>query len=738
MAFKFEFDDGVVRTWTATPDGGARCERIEDYRPTIYVRPPGGQLDPLAARLADDPKVAATGVESHFLELDARERRRVLRVDVERLGDVAPLAREVKHTHERALAAPGTVRLYNVDLAPQFRYCLETRTNPVPSRELSRLSFDLPEDALAEGDVTALAVGDEPVADDPVAALRTVDRRVARADPDVLEVSAAAVVPLLFEAAERHGVDLALGRLPGYEQLAGANTFESYGRVGHSPARYDVPGRVVLDRGNSFLWHHSNLAGLGYLVRRSWKPAQEVGWASIGNVLTAIQIREAVDRGVLVPWNKWRPEAFKDLHTLHAADRGGFIFQPDVGVHADVHEVDFASLYPRIICEHNISPDTVGCDCHPERTPLPDLDYTVCAEDGFLGDVLEPLLDDRAAIKTRLNTLEGRNDDGDGLNITFEGTSVGRLRAAGIDPDAADDLRAISSAIKWILVSCFGYQGYRNSKFGRIECHEAINAVARDVLLTAKECAEARGWRVVHGIVDSCWLAPAEPDPAPIDDVAAAVTDEVGIALDREARYDWIAFCPRRETGGGALTRYFGKQAGGDGVAPSPPRYKVRGIEARQRSTPAFVEAVQRDLLEVVDETRDPEAVCDRLQAALARLHGRRVDPADLVITKRVSKALPEYTQSTHTVAALQRYRLHDVERAPGQDVTYVVVDDAADGRERVRLAFEPVEDYDADFYTDLLVRATESVTAPLGWDRTDVRRYLRGTVDYQLGAFAE
>jgi len=723
MPFKFEFADDAVRAWTATADG-ATPERIEDYRPSIYVRPPGGQLEPLAARLAEDPTVVSTAVEDHYLALDADERAAVLRVDVERLADVSSLARTVKHTHERDLAAPGAFRLFNVDLSPQFRYCLETDTCPVPARDLTHLAIDATEKALADGDVTAIEVDGDPVAADPVDALRTLHRRVARADPDVLLLRSGGLVPLLFDAAERHGVDFQLGRLAGYEQLAGANTFESYGRVGHSPARYDVPGRVLLDRSNSFLWQQSNLAGLDYLVRQSWKPAQEVGWASIGNVLTAIQIREAIARDVLVPWNKWRPEEFKDVHTLHAADRGGFIFQPDVGLHEDVHEVDFASLYPRIICEHNISPDTVLCDCHPDRDRVPELGYNVCPADGFLGDVLAPLLDDRAAIKTRIDSLESKKD----RNISFEGNTIDRLAGAGIDPDDADDLAAVSSAIKWILVSCFGYQGYRNSKFGRIECHEAINAVARDVLLTAKELAEERGWRIVHGIVDSCWLAPVEPDHAPIEDVTAAVTDEVGIPLDREARYEWIAFVPKRETDAGALTRYFGKQAGGG--------FKVRGIEARQRSTPPFVEAVQRDLLAVLDETRDPAAVCDRLQGAIGRLRARRVEPADLVIRKRVSKSLGDYRQSTHTVAALQRCRLHDLDRGPGQDVRYVVVADGADGRERVRLPFEDVTDYDVDYYTELLVRAGASVTAPLGWDRTDVRRYLGGTEHYELSAF--
>jgi len=51
-----------------------------------------------------------------------------------------------------------------------------------------------------------------------------------------------------------------------------------------------------------------------------------------------------------VPWNSWRHEFYKPVGTLHDADRGGFIFAPEVGLHENVHELDFSSLYPNIIC----------------------------------------------------------------------------------------------------------------------------------------------------------------------------------------------------------------------------------------------------------------------------------------------------------------------------------------------------------------------------------------------------
>jgi DNA polymerase I len=699
MAYAFDVDENGVTAWHLTEDGG-RAERDTDYRPTVFVHASDGALGSLADALDDDPKVADLRWVERFLDLHADDRTEVLAVDVERVREVRTLAREVRERHERG-RAPGTFRLYNVDFSPGFRYCVETGTDPTPDRELRTLAVRTTDRALADGDFTELRVDGERVAGDEGAVLRTLATRLTRENPDVLVVSHGALLELAADRASEVGVSLQWGReAGGVTQLSGANTYESYGRTGHSPARYTVPGRAVLDESNSFLWGQSGLAGLRYLVERSWKPIEEAGWASIGNVLTAMQTREALDRGVLVPWNKWEPEQFTDARTLHAADRGGTTLAPEVGRHEDVYAVDFASLYPNIIREYNVSPDTVLCDCHPDRMVVPELGYNLCPEDGFLGDVLGPLLDDRRGIKDALETATG---------------------------DAAERLEAKSAAIKWVLVSCFGYQGYRNSKFGRIECHEAINAYARDILLGAKETLEAAGWHVAHAIVDSVWVTPAD-DPEPLDDVCERITENRDVRLERDGHYDWVCFVPRRDGGGGALTSYFGKVAGEDD-------HKLRGVEARRRSTPSFVADCQREWLRVLDRG-GPGVVVDALSRDLATLRAGEVAPADLVVTRRASKPAGEYARETRTVAALRRYEAHGVERHPGQSVEYVVVDDDADGRRRVRLPFEDCADYDTDHYADCLVRAAATVLSPFGWDRSRVERELRGTRDVTLSSF--
>ena len=701
MVFKIDFLDDGVYEWAVTPEGGT-ASRIEGYTPSIYVtseRSGDGSFDAVRELLRPHPAVVEFERERwrRGFRYDAED---VLRIDLESIDVIRPVARRVAE-----LDRPGTYRCYNVDLSREFRYCLECDRDPTPARELTTLELAVEPVALATPPVTELTIGADQITGDAISVLEAVDDAVSAVDPDVLICSTAELVPTLYETAAEYDLDVQLGRRPGWQRLAGRSTYESYGQVGHSPARYNLPGRVLIDRSNTFFYRQSGLEGCLDLVQRSGKPLQELSWASIGNVLTAIQIREARDRTVLVPWRSWRHEFFKPLSTLHDADRGGHTVAPEVGVHEHVHELDFSSLYPNIIRTRNVSPETIRCSCHAERADVPELGYSICDEQGYLPAVLGPLIDDRDEMKAQ---LRGGIDDAD------------RERA----------IRRRSEAIKWILVSCFGYQGFANAKFGRIECHEAINAFARTLLLDAKEHLEANGWHLVHGIVDSLWVTPVDGErQTPLEQLVAEITDVTEIRLEYEAAYDWIAFVPLRDGEEGALNKYFGKRADED-------RYKYRGIECRQRHTPSFVADAQRDLIATLDDHRTPQAVCDRLQRHLETIRSGSVEPASLVITRRVSKHLEQYHQRTRTVAALERARDADLEYYPGERLSYVVVDDEADSRDRVALEHEAITNYDADFYAELLLRAAESVCSPLGWRRPDIERYLADRVDASLTAW--
>ncbi len=565
---------------------------------------------------------------------------------------------------------------------------------------------------------------------------------IERDDPDVVltEGGDAHLLPALRHRAEAWGVALRLGRssssLPTPSRRT---TVRSYGRLLRRGGHHRLQGRVHIDLATSFLGREAGLPGLIELSQASGRPLDTVARRSPGAVISAIQVRTAMQDGVLIPWRKNRPEDTTTGWDLLHADRGGLHLDPTPGLHFDVFELDFASLFPSLIATRNISPETLGCACCSGRAdgPLVPLDpdeakrwfrqrlvgqrlarapsgpstalavpglglATCLQQHGLLGRVVAPLIRRRRELKAQRT---GPRDDADRRQL----------------------------ALKWLLVTCFGYTGYRNARFGRIEAHEAICAWARDVMMTGIETARSEGWEVVHGIVDSLWItdvlgrSPDERAEA-AQRLAERLGATTGIPLEVEGRYPVLAILPRRSDGAGALTRYWG--CGVDAV-------KVRGIEARQHSTSAFVKRFQHDALaELRDHVLTHEPSVDAMEALLLRAHDRaraalaagNVPLEDLLVARRVERGLDERTVNTALQRALQRSERLGWPVGLGSRVRFVEVVDEGDG---VMLATELLTDDSARPRPDMAVhvrrldRAAWSLLAPFGWDLEPLRRPL-------------
>ena len=187
-----------------------------------------------------------------------------------------------------------------------------------------------------------------------------------RLDPDIVLTSGGDQrwFPWMVEQARVHGLSIALGRtsVP-LHQSTSQRTIHSYGQTRHRHGAFFFQGRLHLDVNNSFIVNEGCLAGLFELAQHSRQSAQIISRLSPGSVISAIQMRVAMDDGVLVPWKKNRPEDTKSALDLLHADRGGLYLDSRPGVHASVIELDFASLFPSIIATRNISPETLNCSC---------------------------------------------------------------------------------------------------------------------------------------------------------------------------------------------------------------------------------------------------------------------------------------------------------------------------------------------------------------------------------------
>ena len=687
MVFKVDFINGKTVTWERT-ESGVQPTRHRDYRPRFYIEGERSKLHKSRPWLTRQQGIVATSFETWKPTLSKPEKK-VLRVDAVNEEKLKSAANKLKKSFGRS-----TFRFYNLGFSPQFRFCLQNEVCPVPEHDLRRIELNLHRKHLAERDISGLTVDGERLGENEKEVINSFKQVWERKDPDMVLVNRSQVLELLNDKIKQSKYDFSLGRIRKFQKLAGENTVSSYGKTVHSAARYNIPGRIVIDRSNSFLLKDATIEGLWDLVKRSYRPMQELAWGSIGRLLTSIEVRKAyLEQNTLTPYKNWSGEKPKKASTLHKADRGGFIFNPEPSIHYDVYEADFASLFPNIMVKKNISPETVCCDCC-ENNATPELDYSICEKQrGFISQVLKPLVEDRQEMKERVDDIE--------------------------DSQEKKYVQGSIDAIKWLLVSCFGYMGHSHASYGAIKCHQAIQAFDRDIMVKTKEMFEESNYSISHGIIDSIWVQENE-DAEEFEKVCQNISNKIGIKLEPEHRFEWCAFVPRSssEANIATLNRYFGKKKNGE--------FKTAGIEVEQQSSCEFVKKSQMELIKELDRTMSAGPVIQKLEAQIDRLERFEVPVKELVKKKNVSKSLENYTVENRSVSALKRSRHHNIEVKPGQAVRFVVRNDNAQSMDRTRLGFEAQEgDYDPEFYKKELIRAAESILSPIGLDREDIRRRL-------------
>jgi DNA polymerase elongation subunit (family B) len=435
--------------------------------------------------------------------------------------------------------------------------------------------------------------------------------------------------------------------------------------------------------------------------------------SSIGTSMSSLQNYQAVKDDYLVPRNKHVGEAFKSAYQLLVGDRGGFVYEPRMGIHEGVGEVDFSSMYPSLMAKYNISAETVLCGCCPDSgLRIPELGFHICEKRrGIVPKVLEFTVTKRLRYKRLVKETE--------------------------DEELREVYDKRQSALKWILVTCFGYLGYRNAKFGTVDGHMGVCAFGRNSLLSASHMAEDRGFRVIHGIVDSLWL---KKDGASSDDyvrLSQEISEKVDLPLDFSGLYKWIVFLPSKtHPNVPVLNRYYGVKEDGS--------IKVRGLEVRRRDTPKFVYDAQMEMIKALASAEDSEGFVEKIPDALKvvkeyrkKLLNGEVPVWDLIVTKRLSKDLENYTQKVSQVIAGEQLKKEGFEISAGKSVKFLFTS-AKNKRYRRRVkAKELIEEEtnpDHRKYLLLLYSSASNILSPFGYSPKSFYEYIRGYQQPRLG----
>jgi DNA polymerase-2 len=354
----------------------------------------------------------------------------------------------------------------------------------------------------------------------------------------------------------------------------------------------------------------------------------------------------------------------------------------------------------------NISPETVGVQSQNARS-IPELGIAIDhTQGGFVPKTLKPLIEKRICLKKELKKLDPRD---------FRyARCKGRIQA-----------------LKWLLVVCFGYLGYKNARFGRIESHMAVTAYGRECLLRAKEAAEDMGYRVPYLYVDGLWVQKEEISEEGIQVLLDEVERRTGLPIALEGIYHWIAFPPSRvDDRIPVANRYFGVFRDG--------RIKIRGIETRRQDTPPWIAEVQTRILAGLANLRDIAQLQTLLPALIASiqkdiddLFAYRIPIENLTITQTLSRDLDAYRVPSPVARAAAQLHQIGKEVRPGQRIRFLYTL-GEPGVYAWNTPEPPVlEMLDLRRYRTLLLRAVHTVLQPFGVDEWVLENWLLSNAGY-------
>jgi DNA polymerase-2 len=474
--------------------------------------------------------------------------------------------------------------------------------------------------------------------------------------------------------------------------------YMSYGIImRRSKTQVYFTGRFHLDTTTYGSLHFSegNIPGVIEVARISRVSLQRLCRVTIGGALQSIQYYNAYKLDHLIPPFKKSPEGFRNGMDLIINDRGGHIFEPLIGVFDQVVELDFSSMYPSLMANFNISSETINCQCCKDDgtgIKVPGTNFHICTKrQGIISKSIS------LPLRKRLECKEYNKTHND---LRYKFTDI---------------------ALKWVLVVSFGYLGFKNARFGKIEAHQTVCAFAREFLLRSAEIAKSHGCKVVHGIVDSMWLQDTKGrPPEQFDKITMEIADEIskstGIPMSWDGRFNTIVFLPSRaEPDVPALSHYWGIKSNGE--------IKVRGIEVRRRDMPKIVKEAQYEFIDTFQGARTVEEFIDRIPIAknklyeyVERTYSGKLSKDDLTIRQKISRKPSQYKVNSYQAVAARQLERSGVVASAGKNVRYIILNADADPNfpeKKVILSDlydERKHEYDRKKYVELLKRAFENI----------------------------
>lgn len=410
-------------------------------------------------------------------------------------------------------------------------------------------------------------------------------------------------------------------------------------------------------------------------------PLDHVGTAAVGFRVENYLIYQAHKLKELVPKRIERP---------YFPYVGALVLTPKAGIHESVAVLDFKSMYPTLMINKNVSPDTYVAPGEVEPPSgvniAPEVGHKFRKDPpGFYKQALSNLIRVRDEIRKELKKLHPKSPE---------------YRV----------LDARQKAIKVVTNACYGYAGWIGARWYVKPVAEAVTAWGRETIQNTIKLAEEVGLNVIYGDTDSIFVRYEEEK---IGKFSERVEEEVGLEAKPDRLYTRLLFTEAKK-------RYAGLVKEG--------WLDIVGLEVVRGDWAMIAKKVQEGVLNIilrerVEERAKKEAV-EYVKKCVSELRERKIPFADLVIWKTLTKSLEEYEVKAPHVEAAKMLMEAGLELTLGDKIGFVITRGAGKLFERAKpYVMVSYEDLDLDYYVnDQILPAASRVLSVFGISEEDLR----------------
>ncbi|MFX1325430.1 MAG: DNA polymerase domain-containing protein [Promethearchaeota archaeon] len=363
---------------------------------------------------------------------------------------------------------------------------------------------------------------------------------------------------------------------------------------------------------------------------------------------------------------------------------GAYVVPPVPGIHFDVVVMDFASLYPSIIKEYNLSYETVLCPHKDDEDNLvKGTPYHICTHKmgifayvvGFFRDIRVKYFKPKSGDKT-------------------------------LSEKQHSYYQTIQQALKVFINGSYGVFGSQNFPLFCLPVAESTTGIGQYSIKETIKKAEELGIKVLYGDTDSVFLL--NPSKEQMKDISDWSKNELDLDLEEEKTYQFLALSERKKN-------YIG-------IYKNTKYTDIKGLVAKKKNTPEFIKQAFSEMIEILKNITNHEEflkarnqIIEIVKENLKKIgKPNSFSLEDYAINIGLQKNISSYTKVVpqHVRAAKELMDATGKTYQKGETITFIKSKGPL-GAKALELA--KLQDIDTKKYKELLTSALEQVLDALG-----------------------